>query len=49
MGTEIFFGKSEIRLDSPGNSPAGKSLPMKPAAPVGSQALKDALIVEQIN
>jgi hypothetical protein len=25
VGTEIFFGKSEIRLDNPRNRPTGKS------------------------
>jgi hypothetical protein len=30
-------------------SPSGKSLPMKPLAPAGAQALIDTLIVEQIN
>jgi hypothetical protein len=49
MGTEIFFGKSEIRLDNPRNSPHGQITSDEPTAPVGAQALIDALIVEQIN
>jgi hypothetical protein len=50
VGTEIFFGKSEIRLDSPVKKPPDGQITSDEASSAGqSTALIDALIVEQIN
>jgi hypothetical protein len=48
--TEIFFGKSEIKLDNPADKqPDGQITSVESSSAGQSTALIDALIVEQIN